>query len=320
MKKKLHIPVTLFLFLTIFPYFAYSYESNQYCQKANEWIITYIIDSDHQLKISPQDIQHIANLFYLSFERSNITLQAQAFALKTIDLVWKGWQNIAQTRLDPSIKEPHLLSEEEKEKSLTTFWNLQQKHRTTGLTYAKVVEIIVNGDGLQTAIAEQSIAEVREMARHTVMQSLLDIKKQLGDFFFQAQRDLGDHTTIILDQIEQSTCATTKNNNFMDYLWAYIPQLALQSFVEANNVNNIVSEESWNALKTIQEIGNYTWRIIEKDRALFYSSYYKALYEIIEQCNLDQQYHYIIFDEDGTIPEDKRSCLLPHPKTLCICA
>lgn len=302
---KSSLPIRYASILLIFPVYClfshnlsvsvHTYKEEYYHQGVS-WRHQYIENPDGQLLVTPHDICLIANLIYLSYARSILTLAAQDAALQTLDYIWKEWQNIAQTRLDPSVSlpYPHL---EEKNYNPKGLLKLQQRHRSFGKAYTHAVTNIVNGHLLESSEAYLAVHEIRKLARYQVMYALLDVKQQLGSFFASQKNE------------------PPLKTNFTDFIWSYIPQLALHSFVEANNINTTISEEGWNTLKSIQKVGNQTWRAIEEARAAFYFGYYTALYETIEKLNFPAKIS-IMFDEFGIIMDSQQITLLPHPKAL----
>jgi len=263
-----------------------------YHRQALEWIRSYILDNKNNLLVYPKEIQLIANLVYLSFKRSLCTLQAQEAALKAMDTFWKGWQNIAQTRMDPSITQPYYIPEHDKSyENITQFWQLHDKHRKIGLAYSHAVKNIVNGNSLITIYARDGVDTMRNQARTVVAHSLINVKNYVGELFYTEKK-------------------YQKILSYMNFIWAYLPKLALHSFVEANKKNDLVSKESWEILMKIQNVGKYTWQIIEQDRASFYLAFYKAIWHYMKELHLEQDYFKILFDQDGPIN------FLPNPVSL----
>jgi hypothetical protein len=306
--------------LTILSYFStVSSPDPKLEEQARSWLYRYVFTEEGSIRISNYDIQAIVNLLYLSWCRSVITLKAQHKALQTLDVIWKGWQNIAQTRLDPSIDIPYAISSEQQEAVIKDFWMLVQHYRSIGITYSYAVKMILEKQILQTTLALDGVATMRNGARVVVLDSLLDVRKQLGEFFHlnnKTQSLLADlqPTEIKIDP-EIDLEENKKGINLLDYISIYIPQLALHSFVEANNTHNLVSEEGWQALKMIQEIGNQTWKAIEEARADFYRAYYTVLFNAIRQHNLPDSCLLLMFNEQGIIiAHEQRQYLPEFPK------
>ncbi|GEM_PF-1331759 len=272
---------------------AFTIDHLPYQTQANSWVETYLYDTTtKKLLIDQEDLHLIAKLCYFSFLRSQITLKAQEVAYEAITSIWNGWQNIAQKRLDPSGELPHPLSETEKDQ--TVFWKLHDEHREIGTIYTYAVNEIVHGNALTTIKASKAVEKIRSLARVTVAQALIDVKSIIGKLFYSVRSKL--KTTLI---------TTKKGFSLTEHLWKYIPQLALYSFSSANNLNDKVSEEAWNTLKTVQEIGIRTWNAIEEARASFYLAHLKAIYEIAEKIGMREKLS-IAFDKNGFITKEKR--------------
>lgn len=323
---------TYLSFLAILPFLTTLIHSNQHLdQQAQTWVVTYIVQEDGTTRISQYDIQAVANLIYLSWYRSAMTITAQQEMLRILDLIWKGWQNVAQMRLDPSIDQPYSIPSEQQEVTIR-FWKLAEHHRSIGITYSYAVKMILEKQILQTPLALDGVADMRDKARKIVLKSLLDIRKQLGEFFHLDTKDQErskeklPEQQIITPDIEEPQIVdpdidldeSKKGINLIDFIYAYIPQLVLHSFIEAYNLQIIVSEEGWHALKTIQEIGNQTWRAIEEARAEFYRVYYKALVNAIKRHGLPDTCLMLMFNKQGIIQTNQQGQLLPEPSKLTL--
>ena len=274
---------------------------HSYTKQAHQWIRTYIQDYDGNLLVYKKELQLIANLIYLSLMRSYATLEAQTEALKALDILWRGWQNVAQTRLDPSKEPPHTLLPHEKQYSLATFWELYEIHQSIGKSYAQAVETIVKSDSLFSIKAKHGVTNMRDQARTVVAQSIVDVKNHIGELFY-------------------SNKYFKKGLSFFSYIWEYLPKLAITSFVQANETNNLVSEESWNILMKIQKVGEKTWNMIEQERASFYFAFYKAIWHVIRDVKLDREYLNLSFDQHGFLPMniETHASFLPEPENLGI--
>ncbi len=295
------------------------YSNDQLKIQATNWVNTYVLNPDGTPRISAYDIRAIANLIYLSWARSAMTIKCQEQLLYILDVMWKGWQNVAQIRLDPSIDLPYSIPLEQQEAS-QAFWGLVESHHSIGITYTYAVKMILEKQIVQSSFALDGIANMRDKARKVVLDSLLNIRKQLGQFFNTGTKDreieIGLFPCNQPGHLLQEEA--TKNINLMEYIYAYIPQLALHSFVEANNLQNVVSEEGWHALKTIQEVGNRTWKAIEEARAEFYSVYYEVLFDTLRTSELHHECLKVMFDEQGIIQKDQQEILLPAPFNMQI--
>ena len=276
---------------------SFKIDDRQYHEKAIDWINRYILDSQGNLLIYPKEAQLIANAIYFSFKRSYCTLVGQKAALQSLDAIWKGWQNIAQTRLDPSKEHPYRLVEQEKMQPLEHFWTYHDEHLKIGKTYTHAINHVVNGDFLLSINAKNSIVHIRNNARTVVAQAITDVKKYIGKLFYTNKK----------------TPKNCKNLNFLDYLFDYMPKLAIASFIQANSANDTVSEESWNILMKIQDVGKTTWQMIEQERAGFYLAFYKAIWHIIKNAELEDDHLKIAFDQNGPLPIDNQHELLPEP-------
>lgn len=283
---------------------AFTIDATAYKKQAHSWVSTYL-HNDNNLMVSQENFQLIANLCYFSLQRSLNTLEAQDQAIKSLTLFWNGWQNIAQRRLDPSHTLPNQIADTEKKETPELFWKLHDEHQKIGTTYTHAVNNIVHDSVLTSAQALKSVQEIRESSRAVVAQALLDVKSYLGDLFY-----LPKNKKITDETVKELTSTGHKGASLLDHIWTYIPQLAMYSFVNADKLNNEVSEEAWEILKKVQDVGIRTWQAIEEGRASFYLAHYKAILEVMAKIGLPEKYRTVLFDEHGIIPENDRTTLL----------
>lgn len=265
-----------------------------YQEQARAWSTSYLCHTDGTLLVSEHDLMFIANLCYLSFMRSYRTLKAQDAALTALTALWQGWQNIAQTRLDPSIKTPYNICEQAQKITGEQFWSEHDKHRTTGLTYARAVETIVHGNELATASAVHGVTDLRASARVVMTQALVNVKAYLDSLFKR------EPTKGFMD-LWKGFC-------FIKHLATYSSQLALNTFSTAEELNNTVGNAGFRALEATQFVGAQTWRAIEQARASFYLAHYHVVAALLSKKNLKAP---LMFNPKGLIPEHQQTKTLP---------
>jgi len=289
------------IFITTFFSSALTLDTSPYQSDADQWIYSYVISSNQKLSMNNQDLQLIANLLYFSFLRSAVTIEAQAIACNTLETVWQGWQNIAQTRRNPSLETPYETNYGMQNDLFQEFLQAQYFHRKIGLSYSECAEAAVKKQ-LLTDHAQKAVTILREQARIVVAQAFLDVKKALGNLYnFAAEHSRNaDGRTDDLNRF-----------NLMETISSYIPSLAMQTFVEADKINTQASEQSWTVVNTINQVSKEIWQSIETARASYYLAHYNALMAIIQANNIDQAYQCIMFDENGAIPTDQQHELLP---------
>ena len=279
---------------------SFSLYDEPYRREAEQWSSSYLCNKQGNLIISVHDLQLIANLCYFSFMRSYCTLKAQEVALETVTAVWEGWQNIACKRLDPSGDTLYEITDEQKEKTTKRFWEAHDQHCTIGAIYTHATNEVVHGDALTTVKALTGTNDMRSRARGVVAQALLDIRSVLGNLFYTPQK--------------KSLGYLWKGWSLVKHLSAYIPQLALSSFVQADNLNNTVSTKAWKTVETIQNVGVQTWEKIEEARASFYLAHYCAVCTVMEKLQLKVS---IVFDENGFLfKNDNQAKALPTKEKL----
>lgn len=295
---------SFFVFLFFITSFlsALTLDTSVYKADVQQWLHSYVISSHQKLSMSNEDLQLVANLLYFSFLRSAVTIEAQDIACNTLETVWQGWQNIAQTRRNPSLETPYETDYGVQNNLFQDFLQAQYFHRKIGLTYSQCAESVIKQHLLNDR-AQKAVTVLREQARVIVAKAFLDVKKTLGELYHFA----ADHTRNNDTQIGD-------HNRFdlMETISTYIPSIAMQSFVEADHINTKASEQSWQVVNTINQVSKEVWHSIETARASYYLAHYNALMAIIKAHDIDQKYKRIMFDENGIIPVNEQSQELPH--------
>ena len=257
-----------------------------YQKDAQAWIEQYIYKDSKSL-VSSSDLQLIANLFYFSYLRSAETIKAQNAARKAFESMWHGWQNIAHTRMNPSLKTPYFIDFDQQQQHYSTFAKAQQEHRRVGLTYSHLAEMAVKQHYLSKD-AEDAIIRLREHARTVVAQAFLDAKKIVGDLYdvaIQGLRDPDNSPALRFDVLET-----------ISY---YLPILSMQSFIEAEKAQLKASEQSWQIISTMLGVNMTIWDAIETARASFYLAHYNALITLMTKLSIEKKYWLILADEYG---------------------
>lgn len=257
-----------------------------YQKNAQLWIEHYIY-KENQLLISYSDLQLIANLFYFSYLRSLHTITAQVAAQKAFESLWHGWQNIAHTRMNPSLKAPHMINYELQRQYFDDFTTAQQEHRRIGSAYSYIAEVAVKQQQL-SAHAQEGVSQVREHARTIVAHAFLDAKKIIGDLYEVAIQGLRDYET-----------DPDFRFNLLDSISYYLPILSMHSFIEAENAQLKAGQQSWQIINTMLNVNMCIWDTIETARASYYLAHYNALTQVMTRIPLEKTYWTILVDEQG---------------------
>ncbi len=290
--KQLNHLLLLISFLNIHYIFSeITLDTKPYEAQARAWVKTYI---------SPKsDIALIANLIYFSFLRSAATLAAQDTAAKALESTLEGYQNIARTRMNPSHDLPYPVNFDEQQQLFEQFAEVQYSHRTIGMAYSHCAEYAVNSSSLKND-CKKAVEELRLSARKVVTQAVLDIKRILGELYDFAAAHA---------RTEQET--DEYRFDIMEMIGSYIPYFAVQSFLEAERINNQATEHSANILLTITQVSKKVWEAIEQARASYYLAHYRSLQDMLKNNGIDLQRIPIMFDEYGSIPQSKQRASLP---------
>lgn len=268
--------------------------ANDYTQDAQEWAQRYICRTDGSLKIEPEQLQFIANLLYFSYLRSQATVAIQPLGMRVMNGLWYGWHNIISTRLNPGQEIPHMLCSKQEQEAEQEFWHAYRHHRATAQTYVHTVNTVLKTGVLSDPVAELAVQNVRYQAQKIIAYALTNVKQHVNNLL-HSQRSKKELFRGPLTQ----------------FIVSYIPQLAKQSFIEANTLSITTSKETWDIFTTIQDISNYTWHITEQARADFYRAFYQQLYQTMIEHEVDIQYMTILFNETGFIASDEQYTPLP---------
>lgn len=283
------------LFLLSFLFFSFSYPQinpQRYRQEASEWVNQYI-EKDGVLLVSTHDLQIIANLFFFSYQRSFTTLKAQEAARLMLETMWHAWQNIAHTRMNPSLKAPYLVDFDEQERRYKLFIEMQKEHRKMGLSYSHIAQAAVKEHYLSKEI-ETAILNLREHARTIVAQAFLNAKKIVGQLYEVASQGL------------RSPEDQTFRFDILDTISYYLPILSMQTFIDAEKAQLLASEQSWQIIETMIKVNMTIWDTIETERGSFYCSYYNALMQVMHKHRLDKAHTFFIVDENGISKQTKK--------------
>lgn len=255
----------------------------------------------------PDEMQILANLVYWSFYRSHTTLNAQKLFLRDQQVSRNAGHAIAQTRRNPSTKNVSPINPEELRVSREEFTYAVLEYQKTGAIYAQCVESIIHGTIMRSSPVQAAIETMRTGARAVVAQSLLAATAELQQTLLTTQNLMAAANALFNQQALGS-----KSTKFLYYLWDYLPQLMVKSFVRFDTEYIKLSENCWQALFKSEEFSNQLWEIIEVPRAAFYAEYYAALYELMQERSYAPSTYMIMFDQHGYMPVHKRTEYLPY--------
>ncbi len=277
---------------------------SKYRDEAKEWTNTYVISKQNKLLMNHADLQLCANFFYFAYCRSAATVKAQDIACDTLSCMWQGWQNIAQTRMNPSLEQPYVCDYAHQEILYSDFINAQNYHRVLGKAYAHAAQAAVKENYL-TEHSKNAILETRERSREVVIHAFMEVKKILGDLIDFASANLRS------DWIEWDDPEDTRFD-FLDTISQYIPYFAIKSFIELEHANTRASEQTWHILSTMCGVSKQMWDAIEMARGSYYLAHYQELSRIMHEHAINPAYMMIMFDENGIINPDMQKTPLPE--------
>jgi len=272
--------------------------------QAQTWTTTYLEQT------SPKDLCYLLNLIYFSYKRSVQTLRAQESVLHHLELSWQCWQNITQTRLDPSHELPYLLTPSQIARSAHLAAQDSNTHKKINSTYKKTVDLLVAKNILCDSNVIEAIKTLRSDSRTMVSIAVADTLQIL----INAIQDYTKKSIILPDDllVDELTNGGCGERSIIDYLQS----LAVPSFVTTDKEFSALSTQSWNILLNAQQASCTLWGEIEEGRALFYKTYYKELYTFIAHRQIDPLSMRIVFDEEGLINQEDQVDPLPTPELL----
>ncbi len=278
--------------------------SNRYEQEARDWAYNAFFSPSST--ISEDERSMIVNFIYCAYWRSRATIEAQKAAIGMLETVWKGWQNIAQTRMNPSLKAPHTIDYKIQEDIFNKFQTAQIDHQKYRQSYDSAAEYTFKGS--HSKAHSTAVTILKDRARHIIIKEFFDVKKTLGDLFEFAC----GHFRSTPEQDE-----TIENNRFdyLDTLASLIPtSYAAHSFIEAEKLQTVASKQTWQTLQTITEVNQKIWNAIETARMEYYQVYYDAMIYYLEKNNFPLPF--LMFWEAGLIPSHEASSYLKLPKKI----
>lgn len=250
--------------------------SIKYKQEALDWAYNAFFSPTST--ISEEERSIILNFIYCAYWRSRSTIEAQKAATDMLETVWKGWQNIAQTRMNPSLKAPYIIDYKIQEEIFKKFQDAQIDHQNHRQTYDMAAEYTIKGSHSKAHSAAVTI--LRDRARHIIMKEFFDVKKTLGDLFEFA---CGHFRSIA----EQDENIDINRFHYLDTLASLIPtSYATHSFIEAEKLQTIASKQTWQTFQTITMVNQKIWNTIETARLEYYEAHYDAIIYYLQQKNL----------------------------------
>lgn len=263
-----------------------SLNANDYTSYANSWLRDHIVDAKGNLRIPQDDLQQLVIMMASSRDRSRTTLAAQTPALNALRMVWQEWANVAQTRLNPSHERPFVVDRTQREQVMQNFWQVVDEQAVISTQYNTLVQKAVYGTALSSQSARQALTDARTQARVFMLQALADARVQLGalyEYAFNKMPAVTEELEKLLTKVNAllEVCDADdldqRTFNLSDFLVSYLPGLAVHTFIEADKLHNRISQEAWQALFTLQEIGNFVWQAIETTRTAYYQALLDAL-------------------------------------------
>lgn len=275
--------------ITSFTSYLVSHPSNKYSQEAHDWAYNAFFSPISTINAEERNI--IINYIHCAYWRSRATIEAQKAATAMLETTWKGWQNIAQTRMNPSRKAPHIIDYKKQEEIFKQFQNAQVEHQKHRQNYDLAAEYAVKGP--YSNAHKNAVTVLRDRARQIIIKEFLDVKKTLGDLFEFACGHLKH-----IDQNDEITDVI--RFDYLDTLISLIPaSYATQSFIEAEKLQNTASQQTWQTFETITMVNQKIWHAIETARMEYYQAHYDVIVHYLEQNKLlIPQHKYYLPNDD----------------------
>jgi hypothetical protein len=179
----------------------------------------------------------------------------------------------------------------------------------SGKIYAYSVENIVHGDIIKSSVLKRSIIIMRDNARAAIAQALLKKITELQETFCTIQCGM----TTLAELFQQQSFFGKKSTKFLHYLWDYLPQVLIKSFVAFDKQYTELNNQCWQAVLKSEEFCNILWEVIEIERAQFYKEYYHELYSIMQKHNFNNDCYILLGDNQKNLDLPH---YLPKPEEL----
>ncbi len=278
--------------------------ANNYHQEAQEWVLAL------ENSLTEHDAHLLLNLIYWSYQRSATTLTAQRAFIADQTKTLEAHSALINTRLNPSIPVSVLKSHDlitSREKFIKEFVNQQ----LSGKIYAHCVEELVHGSKIQSSVIKKHITTMRDNARAAIAQALLKKITELQETFCTIQCGM----TTLAELFQQQSFFGKKSTKFLHYLWDYLPQVLIKSFVAFDKQYTELNNQCWQAVIKSEEFCNILWEVIEVERAQLYKEYYRALYNSLQKYNYTRDTYLLLYDNQKNL---ELSNYLPKPEELVL--
>jgi hypothetical protein len=269
----------------------------------HEWILM------HASTASPEDLQLLLNVMYVSWQRQQALVNVQEKALELLNNFWQAWHVIAYTRRNPShahkddIQPPTLAG------VFRRFNSLYDRYLITTATYDTMLNIIKDGD--YSPHVRSALADVKHNDRTASVQILQTLResfnsqsKQAYEFIQYAAQQL---------PFLYATDAVPKKSIFSWNIPSPFMLAAINIFARFDNMFVATSDRCWEALLSSQRIGNVLWHALATMRATFYKTYYDSLYHAMQRRGIQKSPFYLMFNRYGLIPTTQQTITLPLP-------
>ena len=248
-------------------------------EEAQAWAKKYLSDA------SNHDIQLVANLLYWSYKRSEINLKAQDCARENLETMFKCWQNISATRLNPSKNFPNKLSSSEIKISNEIFLDCYLQHKNIGQSYASCMETVLKKSVLENKLVKDGIIELRQSARWVMGRALLS-----AGFIVKS-------TNLEKSSFQGMICRDHKLP-----AWLLSPfDLSIKTFVQLDSEYNKAVTSYQGALLKAQDASNMIWKAIESSRSEFYKEHYKVVIDFMKSKKIKETDFNILFSCENCI-------------------
>ena len=261
-----------------------------YQDDARMLIDTYLVDAFGQITVPSAQLELACNFVYYAYVRSTTTLIAQEKLLRTINMMWYGWQNFVQTRINAHKELPFSIDDEELDYCAQQFVPHLASVRKKNRQYIQILDLIDrNRANLDTV---HFVTAARDKAHEHITDAFLNVKQYI---------------TSLVEHLRDNSTDMHKGK-ILDSLLSYLPDMAITPFTRADEMTSIASKEGWRVLKYIQEIGNHTWYTIGTARSEFYRLLYDELYQTCLKSNIRMESLHLLLEETESF--------LPSPTQL----
>ncbi|KKR96661.1 MAG: hypothetical protein UU47_C0011G0015 [candidate division TM6 bacterium GW2011_GWE2_41_16] len=251
-------------------------------------------------KADKNDLLLLLNILYFSYARSAATLTAQDRVAGHLDMVLKTNDCICSTRRNPSIAQPHAISEAAFIASAKYAASTYETYKTAARTYAQCTEYVLK----DVRFANQDFSDYIKRERSYIKKTIC---KKVSVYYEVLKKMIAELSKLATDNATRPT--------LMQNIAIMLPFFTEKTFTAIDLRYIPLSKKCWQLSLAHNTTYNTIWKLVETERAQFYLELYTVCYDELEKIDASVLEHACLFDSEGFI-EKKNRPTLPQPGSL----